>query len=101
MLVNKLFRNLALTLPKDDAAFDHCLFHRFMIVSREAKKNQRLLSEFDTGNTAKKLGSALAKPPRQLASSYYSPRTFLQHRISKPTMVEISATVLKYWPMQV
>ena len=41
-----------------------------MIVSLEAKKNQRSLSKLFTGNTAKKLGNALAKPPRQLALSY-------------------------------
>ena len=73
---------------------------RLTIVSREAKKNQRPLSELFTVNTAKKLGNALAKLPRQLALSYHSPSTFLQHRISKPTMVEIGATILKHWPMQ-
>ena len=74
---------------------------RLTIVSREAKKNQRPLSELFTGNTAKKLANALAKPPWQLAPSYYSPNTFLLHRINKPTMVEIGATVLKYWPLRV
>ena len=69
------------------------------IVSREAKKSQRPLSELFTRNIAKKLANALAKPPRQLAPSYHSPNTFLLHRINKPTMVEIGATVLKYWPL--
>ena len=36
---------------------------RLTIVSREAKKNQRPLSELFTWNTAKKLANALAKPP--------------------------------------
>ena len=46
---------------------------RLTIVSHEAKKNQRPLSELFTGNTAKKLANALAKLPWQLAPSYYSP----------------------------
>ena len=74
---------------------------RLTIVSREAKKSQRPLSELFTRNTAKKLATVLAKPPRQLAHSYHSSNTFLLHRISKPTMVEIGATVLKYWPLRV
>ena len=74
---------------------------RLTIVSREAKKSQRPLSELFTRNTAKKLTNALAKPPRQLAPSYHSPNKFLLHRINKPTMVEIGATVLKYWPLRV
>ena len=36
---------------------------RLTIVSREAKKSQRPLSELFTRNTAKKLANALAKPP--------------------------------------
>ena len=36
---------------------------RLTIVSREAKKSQRPLSELFTGNTAKKLANALAKLP--------------------------------------
>ena len=74
---------------------------RLTIVSREAKKSQRPLSELFTGNTAKELANALAKPPWQLAPSYYSPNTFLLHRIDKPTVVEIGATILKYWPLRV
>ena len=74
---------------------------RLTIVSREAKKSQRPLSELFTRNTAKKLANALAKPPRQLAPSYHSLNTFLLHRINKPTMVKIGATVLKYWPLRV
>ena len=50
---------------------------RLTIVSCEAKKSQRPLSELFTRNTAKKLANALAKPPRQLAPSYHSPNTFL------------------------
>ena len=50
---------------------------RLTIVSHEAKKSQRPLSELFTRNTAKKLANALAKPPRQLAPSYHSPNTFL------------------------
>ena len=68
-------------------------------MSCEAKKSQRPLSELFTRNTTKKLANAQAKLPRQLAPSYYSPNTFLLHRINKPTMVEIGATVLKYWPL--
>ena len=81
-----------------------CIFiaiSRLTIVSREAKKSQRPLSELFTSNTAKKLANALAKLPRQLAPSYHSPNTFLLHRINKPTMVEIGATVLEYWLLQV
>ena len=36
---------------------------RLTIVSREAKKSQRPLSELFTRNTTKKLANALAKPP--------------------------------------
>ena len=74
---------------------------RLTIVSREAKKSQRPLSELFTRNTTKKLADALAKPPRQLAPSFHSPNTFLLHRINKPKMVEIGVTVLKYWPLRV
>ena len=40
-----------------------CLISRLTIVSREAKKSQRPLSELFARNTAKKLVIALAKPP--------------------------------------
>ena len=65
------------------------------------QEEQRPLSELFTRNIVKKLANALAKPPRQLAPSYHSPNNimFLLHRINKPTMVEIGATVLKYWPL--
>ena len=39
------------------------LLSRLTIVSREAKKKQRPLSELFTWTTAKKLGNAQAKPP--------------------------------------
>ena len=51
------------------------LLSRLTIVSHEAKKSQRPLSELFTRNTAKKLANALAKPPWQLAPSYYSPNS--------------------------
>ena len=38
-----------------------CVKSRLTIVSREAKKSQRPLSELSTRNTAKKLANALAK----------------------------------------
>ena len=50
---------------------------RLTIVSREAKKSQRPLSELFTRITAKELANALAKPPRQLVPSYHSPNTLL------------------------
>ena len=62
--------------------FPSYIVSRLTIVSREAKKNQRPLSELFTRNIAKKLANALAKPPRQLAPSYHSPNTFLLHRIN-------------------
>ena len=62
---------------------------RLTIVSREAKKSQRPLSEIFTGNTAKKLANALAKPPWQLSPSYYSPNTFL--------LLYIESTNQQWW----
>ena len=69
---------------------------RLMIVSREAKKKQRPLSELFTWTTTKKLGNAQAKPPWKLAPSYYKPNKFLLPRINKPIMVEITSIVLKF-----
>ena len=69
---------------------------RLTIVSREAKKKQRPLSELFTWNTTKKLGNAQAKPPWKLAPSYYKYNTFLLPRINNP-MVKIASTILKFW----
>ena len=44
-------------------AYDWPPISRLMIVSREAKKNQRPLGELFTRNTTKKLANTLAKPP--------------------------------------
>ena len=74
---------------------------RLTIVSREAKKKQRPLSELFTWTTTKKLRNAQAKPPWKLAPSYYKPNTFLLPRINKPIMVEIASTVLKFWLLRV
>ena len=74
---------------------------RLTIVSREAKKKQRPLSELFTWTTTKKLGNAQTKPPWKLAPSYYRPNTFLLPRINKPIMVEIASTVLKFWLLRV
>ena len=42
---------------------------RLTIVSREAKKKQRPLSEYFTRNTSKKFANAQTTPPLQLAPS--------------------------------
>ena len=68
------------------------LSSRLTIVSREAKKKQRPLSEYFTRITSKKFANAQTTPPLQLAPSYYRPSTFLLYRISKPRMVEIGAS---------
>ena len=56
---------------------------------------QPLREIFTTCNTALKFVNTLTKPPLKLSLSYYRPTTFLLHRINKPRMEEMGATIPK------